>query len=150
MFLETSPENTARPMPEGEWSDAAVAAFDVLAILKEAKIDMAWNAANQKTSQNVFDRWQALKFRTDAMVTRGEKYSKSMMKRLENDLEKQLRIIDEANVDFDADDHRECFGAPMSDELDDYADIIIKALKSNMRCDEWGHRVEALEFENSL
>ncbi len=131
---------------EGEWSKAAQAAWTILAILKVAKTELGWCATHQKTSQNIADRWNYLQLVTTKMLDVAEQYSASLVKKIESELERDLRLLDEANVDFDAEDN---VGIPLEQELEQYAETIIEALKQEMHCDQEGDEVEARAFDNN-
>lgn len=131
-----------------EWSKAAETAFDTLENLKKAKADLMWISGNEKekTSYGVTIRWERLRGLVAYIEQPIIAYSKPLYAGLEAALKSELDDMDSANVDYEGDEGpTEHFGY----YLDQYAEVIIAALKKEMRCDDWGDDVEAELFENN-
>jgi hypothetical protein len=116
---------------EHEWSDAAECGFDTLRVVKKARAELIWFGNGdvcQRSSSAITIRWSELSKLVAAIRRPAEKYSPGLMTGIAADLAYQLRIIDEANMDFEDSDNI----AALEEGLSEYAHVIIKALEREM------------------
>lgn len=122
--------------PDLESSIAREIAEETDVRTRKAIEDMAWAGSNEKTSQNVTDRWASLKMWCAHIRQPADKHFPTMMRGLEKDLEDEMKTIDRENVDFDGQEFDSRYGTPFKYELKQYAEVIIDALKDEMSDEE--------------